>query len=204
MTFENEIKQKQNLSSDPTELKQFGEEHMKKVLLFFAIMMMAITASARDMVFDTNDTWSRDNSTKSISCTKDGITLTIAGSRFTPTVMKNDAFDFGPEGTATITVNAGTATVTGISVAGEPDFNNLDLTGAGPWTCPIEMGGLKKDGTSMPVNQIQSFTVHIGNTPTGITEVNATNSQKNVKFLKEGKLVIMKEGKLYNAAGQKM
>ena len=174
---------------------------MKKIFTLFAIMMMAMQVSASDVVFDTKDTWSTDNSTKSISCTKDGITLTIAGSSLTPTIVIKTFFTFGDEGTATITVNAGTATVTGITVANS--YDNFDLTGAGPWTCPVATGRLKKDDTSESV-QAESFTVHIGNTPTGITEVNATNSQKNVKFLKDGKLVIVKDGKLYNAAGQKM
>lgn len=135
---------------------------MKKVLLFFAIMMMAIPASAWDMVFNAKDTWSKDNSNKSISCIKDGVTLTLAGSQFQVSKIGTSYIDFGPEGTATITVNAGTATVTGITVANSRN-ENLDLTGAGPWTCLIEMGGLK-NGSSMPVSQPNSFTVHIGYT----------------------------------------
>lgn len=134
---------------------------MKKILLFFAIMMMAIPASAWDMVFNAKDTWTEDKSTKSISCTKDGVTLTIAGSQFQVSNIGTNYIDLGPEGTATITVNAGTATVTGITVANSRN-ENLDLTGAGPWTCPIDAGGLKKDDTSMPVGQPNSFTVHIG------------------------------------------
>lgn len=136
---------------------------MKKVLLFFAIMMMAMQVSASDVVFDTNDTWSKNYGTQSISCTKDGITLTIVGSATTPTVLTGIYFNFGNGGTATITVNAGTATVTGTTVANS-QYDNFDLTGAGPWTCPVEAGRLKKDDTSMSV-QVTSFTVHIQDAP---------------------------------------
>ena len=133
---------------------------MKKVLLFFAIMMMAITASARDVVFTGNDTWSKNYSTQTITCTKDGVTLSLSADTDTPDPHGDEIAFRGS--TATITVDAGTATVTGISVAGEPEFNNFDLTGSGPWTCSVYMHGLKPENASSGLNQVTGFTVHIG------------------------------------------
>lgn len=177
---------------------------MKKIFNLFVIMMITISASAADLDFTVDDNWTTDYAAHTASCTKEGITLTLVGSQ-SPIFLIEGVFSFGMEGSATITVDMGTVsgTVTGISTLGSNlPYENFDLTGAGPWTCPIDFGQIKKDEQSSPI-QVKGFTVHVDLT-SGVQSVKSTSARKAGKFLKGGKLVIAKDGKQYNIAGQKM
>lgn len=177
---------------------------MKKIFNLFVIMMITISASAADQDFKVDDNWTTDYDAHTASCTKNGITLTLVGSQY-PIYVIEGSFNFGMDGSATITVDKGTVsgTVTGISTIGSySSFWEFDLTGAGPWTCPIEFGQIKKDEQSSPI-QVKGFTVHV-DLSTGVQSVNSTTAKEVGKFLKGGKFVIAKDGKQYNIAGQKM
>lgn len=134
---------------------------MKKLFTFFTILMMATTAAiARDDIhFSTIDTWTQNETSKSLYCTKDGVTITIKGSQTTPS--KNGYFDFGEDQEITITVEAGGETVKEVEgvIYG---VDNLLLSGTGPWTCNM-MGPTEfmYGSRTFAVSYIEEFIVRI-------------------------------------------
>ena len=136
---------------------------MKKLFTFFAILMMATTAAiARDDIhFSTIDTWTQNETSKSLYCTKDGVTITIKGSQTTPS--KNFGyFEFGEDQEITITVEAGGETVKEVEVVMTYEVDNFLLSGTGPWTCNM-MGSTECKYGSRPfvVGDIERFIVRV-------------------------------------------
>lgn len=99
-------------------------------------------------------------------------------------------------------------TITNIEITTEEEsrWSIRELYGTG-WTKIAK--GISWTGSATSVNvggsfeQVIKLTVTVDET-TAIKNVETTSSQKAGKFIKDGKLVIVKDGKQYNAAGQKM
>lgn len=186
---------------------------MKKVLLFFAIMMMAIPASAKvyEVSFEKSEniTILGGGNSKVIN----GVKITVnEGSikpspSWEPQTKGHKWHGDGTENDFQISTEKG-ETITSIEITTEKEskWSICDLCGTG-WTKIAK--GISWTGSATSVNvggdfeQVIKLTVTVIET-TGIKNVETTSSQKAGKFIKDGKLVIMKEGKQYNAAGQKM
>lgn len=181
---------------------------MKKVLLFFAIAMMAITASAKEyevsfLPSDNRielDGWVMYGSDPE-STVVNGVKITAVNGNIAPEGGCHDWTGMDGGNSFQISTENG-ETITRIEITA----GWADLKGTG-WT--KKASGAVWTGSATSVNVGQSFsevtklTVTVDET-TGIKNVETTSSQKAGKFIKDGKLVIVKDGKLYNAAGQKM
>lgn len=133
---------------------------MKKLFTFFAILMMATTAAmARDIHFSTIDTWTQNETSKSLYCTKDGVTITLTGSDTAPTMSGN--FGFGEYENITISVDAGSETVKEVEVYGH-GYTVKVLSAPGPWGCRTEEGSELIFGSiTVPYSDIEEFIVRI-------------------------------------------
>lgn len=183
---------------------------MKKVLLFFAVMMMAITASAK--VYEVSF-----EKSKNITIYGGGNTRVINGVKITvnegsiqpapswePQTKGHMWNGRGTENDFQISTENG-ETITNIEITTEEEskWSICDLCGTG-WTKIAKGISWTGSATSVKVGgqfeQVIKLTVTVDET-TAIKNVETTSSQKAGKFIKDGKLVIVKDGKLYNANG---
>lgn len=182
---------------------------MKKILLFFAIAMMAITASAKvyEVSFLLSDNFILLNGLVKYgydpqSTVVNGVKITAVNGSIEPEGGGHGWFGTDGGNSFQISTENG-ETITRIEIT---TASGIDLQGTG-WTKTAP--GAVWTGSATSVNVGKSFsavtklTVTVDET-TGIKNVETTSSQKAGKFIKDGKLVIVKNGKQYNAAGQKM
>lgn len=186
--------------------------YYEETFTLFAIMLMAITVSAKDIYFDSEDGWTKNGRT--YTQTIDGVTFTVSYNSWTEDKSLsslafawgwNDDYDEDEDealpGEVTLTVSSENASFTDVDISAilktEESDDVIEYTSN-------EVGSWKFTIPVMAVLKFETLVAHIQDTPTGITEVNATSSQKLVKFLKDGKLVIIKDGKKYNVVGQQM
>lgn len=181
---------------------------MKKVLLFFAIMMMAITASAK--VYEVSFEKSENISIGGGGHSKviNGVKITVNEGYIRPSVTGHDWKGDCTENDFQISTENG-ETITNIEITTEEESKwsvYYGVFGTG-WT--IITKGVAWTGSATSVNvggefeRVIKLTVTVDET-TSIKNVETTSSQKAGKFIKDGKLVIVKDGKQYNANGQKM
>lgn len=186
---------------------------MKKVLLFFAIAMMAITASAKvyEVSFEKSENITiRRGQSKVIN----GVKITCLDGNINPSPswepsVKGHMWQGEcTENDFQISTENG-ETITSIEITTEEESKwsmYYGIFGTG-WTTITKGAAWTGSATSVNVGgefeQVIKLTVTVDET-TGIKNVETTSSQKVGKFIKDGKLVIMKDGKQYNAAGQKM
>lgn len=177
---------------------------MKKVLLFFAIMMMAVTSSYAK-VYEIDCTQNKDVDLREPgeSVTINGVVITILDGELCYRDPRGGFWDWwgnAKENSFQISTEKG-ETITHIEITGEAKL----LYGT-EWTKTAT--GATWTGSALSVNcgsgiLSTKLTVTVDET-TAIKNVETTSSQKAGKFIKDGKLVIVKDGKLYNANGQKM
>lgn len=178
---------------------------MKKLLLFFAIAMMAITASAKvyEVSFEKSENIKiREGESKVIN----GVKITCLEGDINPAPSWEPRLGhmwdgMGGANSFQISTENG-ETITRIEITADW----VDLKGTG-WTKTAPGAVWTGSATSVNVgekfSEVTKLTVTVDET-TAIKNVETTSSQKAGKFIKDGKLVIVKDGKQYNANGQKM
>lgn len=178
---------------------------MKKILLFFAIAMMAITASAKvyEVSFLLSDNFILLNGLVKYgddpqSTVVNGVKITAVNGSIEPESGGHGWFGTDGGNSFQISTENG-ETITRIEITA----GSVTLQGTG-WTKTAP--GAVWTGSATSVNVGESFsnvtklTVTVDET-TAIKNVETTSSQKAGKFINDGKLVIVKDGKLYNANG---
>lgn len=181
---------------------------MKKIFTFFAIAMMAITASAKvyEVSFDKSENITIfGGQTRVIN----GVKITVNNGYGSIRPHQRTGHNWRGDGTENdfqiSTENGETITNIEITTEEESRWSISDLYGTG-WTTITK--GISWTGSATSVNvggefeMVIKLTVTVDDSPTALE--NTAAEVKSVKVIENGQVVIIRDGVRYNAVGAKL